>query len=202
CGAVAAAFFSSLTIPLWGQAAAPTTEPARNPLAGDPTAITQGAVLFRQECMFCHGVGARGGMRGPDLTTGSWTHGGSDADLVDTIKEGVPGTAMPPHNLTPDEIWRIIAYLRTLEQAAAAACGHCRRRRAVRICLEGVGQRARSDFAATDGRLRGRGGSFASCPLPAARSPTAASASASCETGQGNTARTTAAARAAARERP
>jgi len=127
CGALAAALFSSLTIPLSGQAAAPTTQPARNPLAGDPTAITQGAVLFRQECVFCHGVGARGGMRGPDLTTGSWTHGGSDADLADTIKDGVPGTAMPPHNLKTDEIWQIVAYLRTLEQPIAPATGDLKR---------------------------------------------------------------------------
>jgi len=121
---LAAGFIGSLTLQVWGQIAAPTaTQPTRNPLAGDPTAITQGAVLFRQECVFCHGVGARGGMRGPDLTTGSWSHGGSDADLIDTIKDGVPGTAMPPNNLTADEIWRIIAYLRTLEQPAASAAG-------------------------------------------------------------------------------
>src|SRR5689334_23626522 len=100
---------AGIIFPLWGQAAAPSTK--------------QGAVLFRQECVFCHGVGARGGMRGPDLTTGSWSHGGSDADLADTIKDGVPGTAMPPNNLTADEIWRIIAYLRTLEQAPAPATG-------------------------------------------------------------------------------
>src|SRR5262249_28890631 len=123
CGALAAAFFSSLTIPLWGQAAAPTTQPARNPLAGDPTAITQGAVLFRQECVFCHGVGARGGMRGPDLTTGSWTHGGSDADLADTIKDGVPGTAMPPHTLKPAEIGQTGAHLRPPGQPTAPAPG-------------------------------------------------------------------------------
>ena len=122
--AIAAGVIASLTLRLSGQVAAPaTTQQSSNPLAGNPTAITQGAVLFRQECVFCHGFGARGGMRGPDLTTGSWSHGGSDADLADTIKEGVPGTAMPPHNLTADEIWQIIAYLRTLEQPAAPPAG-------------------------------------------------------------------------------
>src|SRR5690349_19643443 len=112
---LAAGFIGSLTLHLWAQIAAPAAPQPRNPFTGDPNAITQGAVLFRQECIFCHGVGGRGGMRGPDLTTGSWSHGGSDADLADTIKDGVQGTAMPPHNLTADEIWRIIAYLRTLE---------------------------------------------------------------------------------------
>ena len=120
--ALAAGFIASFTLQLWAQVAPPAT-PARNPLTGDPKAITQGAVLFRQECMYCHGVGARGGVRGPDLTTGSWSHGGSDAELADTIKDGVPGTAMPPHNLKADEIWQIVAYLRTLEQPIAPASG-------------------------------------------------------------------------------
>jgi cytochrome c oxidase cbb3-type subunit III len=119
---LAAGFLGSFTLQLWGQVVPPAT-PARNPFAGDSKAITQGAVLFRQECMYCHGVGARGGVRGPDLTTGSWSHGGSDAELADTIKDGVPGTAMPPHNLKSDEIWQIVAYLRTLEQPIAPASG-------------------------------------------------------------------------------
>jgi cytochrome c oxidase cbb3-type subunit 3 len=125
---LAAGFVGSLTLQLWGQVASPTTlEPARNPFGGDPKAITQGAVLFRQECVFCHGVAARGGMRGPDLTTGSWSHGGSDPDLARTISAGVPGTAMPANQLTTDEIWQIVAYLRTLEQPVAATNGDHRR---------------------------------------------------------------------------
>ena len=96
---------------------------SRNPLAGDPQAITKGAVLFRQECVYCHGVGARGGMRGPDLTTGSWNHGGADADLARTITDGVAGTAMPPNNLKTDEIWQIVSYLRTVQQPPAAPVG-------------------------------------------------------------------------------
>ena len=119
-----AGLIGGFTLPLRGQAATPqATEQARNPFSGDAKAITNGAVLFRQECVFCHGVGARGGMRGPDLTTGSWNHGGSDADLVRTITDGVPGTAMPPNKLTADEMWQIVAYLRTLQQPAAPAVG-------------------------------------------------------------------------------
>jgi putative heme-binding domain-containing protein len=118
---LAAAFIGSFTFQLWGQVVAPALpEPARNPFAGDPKAITQGAVLFRQECVFCHGVAARGGMRGPDLTTGTWSHGGSDADLAGTISAGVPGTAMPPNKLTTDELWQIVTYLRSLQPVTAA----------------------------------------------------------------------------------
>jgi cbb3-type cytochrome c oxidase subunit III len=99
---------------------------ASNPRAGNPQAVTQGAVLFRQECTYCHGVAARGGMRGPDLTTGSWSHGGTDADLSRTIASGVAGTAMPPNKLTEEEIGQIVAYLRTLQQAPAPASGDAR----------------------------------------------------------------------------
>ncbi len=85
----------------------------------DAETVRLGAVLFRQECVFCHGVGARGGIRGPDLTTGSWVHGGSDAELKRTITNGVPGTAMPANKLPDDEIRQILAYLRTVQQPAA-----------------------------------------------------------------------------------
>jgi cytochrome c oxidase cbb3-type subunit 3 len=101
--------------------------PPAHAQAPTPGAVTQGAVLFRQECVFCHGVSARGGMRGPDLTTGSWTHGGSDAELAATIKGGVPGTAMPPNRLTDEEISQIVAYLRTVQQPAAPPTGDARR---------------------------------------------------------------------------
>lgn len=112
------ALWASLIAPVWLQGAPAEKEPPRNPFTGDPAAIKQGAILFRQECVFCHGVGARGGMRGPDLTTGAWVHGGSDAELSRTISSGVPGTAMPPNHLSDDEVWQIVAYLRTQQQAA------------------------------------------------------------------------------------
>jgi cytochrome c oxidase cbb3-type subunit III len=124
---LAAALLGGLTLPLRAQTPAPAAQQTRNPFTGDPQAITKGAVLFRQECVFCHGVGARGGMRGPDLTTGTWNHGGADADLVRTITDGVPGTAMPPNNLKTDEIWQIVSYLRTVQQPPAAAVGDAAR---------------------------------------------------------------------------
>jgi len=93
----------------------------------DPKSVTQGAILFRQECVFCHGVSARGGMRGPDLTTGLWTHGGSDADLTTTITDGVAGTAMPPNKLNTGEVTAIIAYLRSVRQPPAPASGDAAR---------------------------------------------------------------------------
>jgi cytochrome c oxidase cbb3-type subunit III len=121
---LAAGFIGGLTLHLTGQAPQlATTSKTRNPFVGDSKAVTDGAVLFRQECMFCHGVAARGGMRGPDLTTGSWNHGGADSDLFETISHGIPGTAMPANKLTEDEIWQVVTYLRTLQQPPTAATG-------------------------------------------------------------------------------
>ena len=125
---IALAFVAAMVSPARAQAPAPTPVTAtRNPFTGDQKAITQGAVLFRESCVFCHGVSARGGMRGPDLTTGSWTHGGSDTELAATITGGVPGTAMSPNPLTEEETWQVVAYLRTLEQPAAPVTGDARR---------------------------------------------------------------------------
>jgi putative heme-binding domain-containing protein len=87
---------------------------AKNPLAGDPRAIQEGASQFRIDCALCHGLNGRGGSRGPDLTRGVWTHGGSDAEIFHTITVGIPGTLMPANDLSDTEIWEIIAYLRSL----------------------------------------------------------------------------------------
>jgi len=40
----------------------------KNPYAGDAKVAKLGEYQFRSNCAFCHGLGARGGGRGPDLT--------------------------------------------------------------------------------------------------------------------------------------
>jgi putative heme-binding domain-containing protein len=82
-----------------------------------PVVIREGASLFRANCSPCHGLNARGGGRGPDLTTGRWTHGGTDAEIFRTITQGVAGTEMPANAFEDSEIWTIIAYLRSLAPA-------------------------------------------------------------------------------------
>jgi cytochrome c oxidase cbb3-type subunit III len=89
-------------------------KPPSNPLAADPSAIKEGASLFRANCSPCHGMSAHGGGRGPDLTSGRWIHGSSDSDVFRTISQGVPGTQMPANGFEDSETWAIIAYLRSL----------------------------------------------------------------------------------------
>lgn len=76
--------------------------------------VKEGASLFRAGCSPCHGLNARGGGRGPDLTSGRWTHGSTDAAIFRTITQGVPGTEMPANGFEDSETWAIIGYLRSL----------------------------------------------------------------------------------------
>src|SRR4029453_4778928 len=88
--------------------------PATNPLAGDTNAITGGKNIYRGRCGVCHGIDAKG-YRGSDLTSGDWVHGGSDPQIFQTIARGVTGTEMPANsNMSEEEVWMVIAYLRTL----------------------------------------------------------------------------------------
>ena len=107
----------SLTAVLLGAQSEP---PAVNPLAGNADAIQSGMGLFRSRCADCHGMDARG-VRGPDLTQ-VWASGRSDGGLFRTLRRGVPGTEMPSVGArTPDdEIWKILAYLKTIAAPTAS----------------------------------------------------------------------------------
>jgi cytochrome c oxidase cbb3-type subunit III len=112
-------------------------KPISNPLAGKPAAIKDGASLFRANCSPCHGLNARGGGRGPDLSTGRWTHGSSDADIFRTITNGLAGTEMPATGFADSEIWAIITYVRSLAPSAHPVSGD--RMKGEKIFWEGPG---------------------------------------------------------------
>jgi putative heme-binding domain-containing protein len=98
----------------------PVEPPTKNPLEGNADAITAGMGAFRVRCADCHGMDARG-IRGPDITQ-VWAKGRTDAALFRTIRNGVPNTEMPAHPAprTADvDIWRILAYLKTIAPATA-----------------------------------------------------------------------------------
>jgi putative heme-binding domain-containing protein len=93
--------------------------PTKNPLEGNAEAITAGMGAYRVRCADCHGMDARG-IRGPDITQ-VWAKGRTDVALFSTIHNGVPGTEMPafPAPRTSDmDVWRILAYLKTMAAPA------------------------------------------------------------------------------------
>jgi putative heme-binding domain-containing protein len=111
-------------------AASSAAAQAKNPYAGDAKVAKLGEFEFRANCAFCHGLGARGGGRGPDLTRTPKKHGDSDADIFNTINNGVPGTAMPPNGatqqgvgMTEEELWQVVTYIRSVEKKTSTVSG-------------------------------------------------------------------------------
>jgi cytochrome c oxidase cbb3-type subunit 3 len=102
-----------------------------NPLARDQKAAKLGEFQFRINCAFCHGLGARGGGRGPDLTRAHKKYAHSDAEMFQIINNGIPGTAMPANGtngqgvgMTETEIWQLISYIRSVEVKTSAPTGN------------------------------------------------------------------------------
>jgi putative heme-binding domain-containing protein len=84
--------------------------------------VAAGAKTFRSHCAECHGLKAEGG-RGPNLADGIFYHGASDADLLRNISDGISGTEMPGLFYSPDRVWQVIAYLRSLNKPSSAIAG-------------------------------------------------------------------------------
>jgi PQQ-dependent dehydrogenase (methanol/ethanol family) len=96
-----------------------TQQNEKNPLAGNPAAVTAGQRLYEQACQSCHGGEGRGD-RAPALTSGVFRHGGLDGEIFLNIRNGIASTQMPPfRRLTTEQVWQLVSYLRSLNGAAA-----------------------------------------------------------------------------------
>jgi len=100
-----------ISIFLWAAALAAQHDVRHSPAT--PEDIAAGATTFRSHCAPCHGLHGEGG-RGPNLASGQFYHGGTDADLFTNITDGIPGTEMPGLFHADDRIRQIIAYIRSL----------------------------------------------------------------------------------------
>jgi len=118
--------------PRWSQGhGAPIDVPAETPATVE--SMLRGRALFQKmECWKCHGTEGRGD--GPsaatltdskdrpivpyDFTSGHrFKCGDTDQDLYTIFMTGLDGTPMPSFadNLTPDQAWDLVFYLRTLQ---------------------------------------------------------------------------------------
>lgn len=75
--------------------------------------IEDGSRAFRNSCQNCHGPDGNE-IPGVDLGRGQFKTASTDADLIRIIRNGVPGTAMPPVNMPEEQAARIVAYLRSV----------------------------------------------------------------------------------------
>jgi len=87
--------------------------------------LLAGKQSYMDHCARCHGPTGKGGLKvgsemTTDLTDEQWSHGGSDEEIIDTIKNGIaPSYAMQPwgYQLEDDEIRLIVDYIRSLGTA-------------------------------------------------------------------------------------
>ena len=104
---------------LLAQEPSQTLPPGKNPHLGNKASIRTGMTLYRVRCGDCHGLDGTG-YRGPDLTA-AMAAGANDERLFQVMRKGVPGTEMPSSNASDDDLLLLIAYLRSLGNAAAPA---------------------------------------------------------------------------------
>jgi cbb3-type cytochrome c oxidase subunit III len=78
------------------------------------------ADLFKQKCSMCHGVDGKGyaALKTPDFTDPKVQASLTDKQIADTIKNGKPGTAMPPfkNSLSEEQITSLVKYIRSLKK--------------------------------------------------------------------------------------
>jgi cytochrome c oxidase cbb3-type subunit 3 len=94
----------------------------RNPFEGNASEMATGAKLYiAYNCIDCHGADG-GGAMAPAFVDGRWHFGGSSAEVFESIYQGRPD-GMPAWGGLIDRasIWRLVSYVRSLEQGKDVA---------------------------------------------------------------------------------
>jgi cytochrome c oxidase cbb3-type subunit III len=101
-------------------------------LAGGPVAarpqhdtaadVDDGGRVFRDTCANCHGPDGDE-VAGIDLGRGVFRRAKTDEDLVQIIRNGIPGTAMPASNFAAAQAEQVVAYLRSVAAGKRSASG-------------------------------------------------------------------------------
>ncbi len=91
-------------------------------LPTSPEALQNGKDRYQARCSYCHRPDGRGGSSGVKLASQKYKWGSKASDIFSTISAGRRYTKMgafgnPETGLTPDEIFNVIAYIRTLQEA-------------------------------------------------------------------------------------
>jgi putative heme-binding domain-containing protein len=103
----------------------------------DPVELDTGARIYSATCSVCHGPdGDQAG--GVELKKGQFRHASNDDELARVIQNGIPGTAMPPHNIGSGNLVALVAYLHAMRdfKTKKVALGDARNGRGI---FEGKG---------------------------------------------------------------
>jgi cytochrome c oxidase cbb3-type subunit III len=84
--------------------------------------IEDGGRVFRNTCANCHGPDGDE-VAGIDLGRGVFRRAKTDQDLIQIIRTGIPGTAMPATSVSDAQAAQIVAYLRSVAATKRSASG-------------------------------------------------------------------------------
>jgi high-affinity iron transporter len=106
-------------------------------LRSNAAQVADGEGIYAQSCTSCHGALGNGdapltrslSRLPPEIGSFAWQAERSDAQLADVVRNGMPGTPMPPgRDLSASQVQSVVAYVRTLPMhdrtgAGASASG-------------------------------------------------------------------------------
>ena len=96
-----------LAVGAWAQVKAPT----------DAASLAAGLKAYQFHCAFCHGKGDDG--MAANLVTPNLVHAPTDSSLLNIIRNGIPGTDMPPAlGMSEEEMLQVAGYVRSLGRSA------------------------------------------------------------------------------------
>jgi mono/diheme cytochrome c family protein len=74
--------------------------------------------LYKTKCQACHLADGNAPMKEMNLSDAEWKHGSKVADIIKTIEEGSPGTAMLSFKaqLSPEEIDALARFVRAFDK--------------------------------------------------------------------------------------
>jgi putative heme-binding domain-containing protein len=93
------------------------------PLVRNQAAVKAGEARFKQLCSSCHGARGEGGQgegQGPNLANSWEVRRASDTQLSGYIRNGIPGSSLPPFGVPEQQIMELAAFVRSLNAPASS----------------------------------------------------------------------------------
>lgn len=82
----------------------------------------RGAQIFASTCAGCHGFDGKGTQRAPNIATNPVVQKLSQKELTEILRNGVPGTGMPPfQSLGAGSIRAVVEYMQSIEDKSGSA---------------------------------------------------------------------------------